>query len=92
MQGRIEELNQKQALAERAVVDFKKQNNMVMADGRLVNEQQIAELNSQLIVAHRQTSEAKARLGEIAEEWRALARRAAEQVGVDPASFEISRN
>ena len=65
LQGRIEELNQKQALAERAVVDFKKQNNMVMADGRLVNEQQIAELNSQLIVAHRQTSEAKARLDRI---------------------------
>jgi succinoglycan biosynthesis transport protein ExoP len=65
LQGRIEELNQKQALADRAVVDFKKQNNMITTDGKLVNEQQIAELNSQLVVARKQTSEAKARLDRI---------------------------
>ncbi len=65
MQGRIEELSQKQALAERAVVDFKKQNNMIMADGKLVNEQHIAELNSQLVVARKQISDAKARLDRI---------------------------
>src|SRR6516162_8969009 len=65
LRGRIEELNQKQALAERAVVDFKKQNNLITADGKLVNEQRIAELNSQLLVAHKQTSEAKARLERI---------------------------
>jgi polysaccharide biosynthesis transport protein len=65
LQGRIEELNQKQALAERAVVDFKKQSNMITTDGKLVNEQEIAELNSQLVVAHKQTSEAKARLDRI---------------------------
>jgi polysaccharide biosynthesis transport protein len=67
LQGRIEELNQKQALAERAVVDFKKQNNMITADGKLVNEQQIGELNSRLVAAHKQTSEAKARLDRIDE-------------------------
>ena len=38
---------------------------MITEDGKLVNEQQIAELNSQLVVAHKQTSEAKARLGRI---------------------------
>jgi succinoglycan biosynthesis transport protein ExoP len=65
LQGRIEELNQKRALAERAVVDFKKQNNMITADGKLVNEQEIAELSSQLGAAHKQTSEAKARLDRI---------------------------
>jgi polysaccharide biosynthesis transport protein len=65
LQGRIEDLNQKQALAERAVVDFKKQNNIVMADGKLLNEQQIAELNSQLVIAHKLASEAKARLDRI---------------------------
>src|SRR6516162_4431397 len=65
LQGRIEELNQKQSLAERAVVDFKKQNNLITADGKLVNEQRLAELNSQLLVAHKQTSEAKARLERI---------------------------
>src|SRR5262249_16724800 len=65
LQGRIEELNQKQSLAERAVVNFKKQNNIITADGRLLNEQQIGELNSHLVLAHRQASEAKARLDRI---------------------------
>src|SRR6516225_10413443 len=67
LQGRIEELNQKQSLAERAVVDFKKQNNIVTADGKLLNELQIAELNSQLIIAHKQASEAKLRLDRVDE-------------------------
>ena len=48
LQGRIEELNQKRALADRAVLDFKQEKNMITADGKLMNEQQIAELNSQL--------------------------------------------
>src|SRR5262249_36522777 len=65
LQGRLEELSQKQALAERAVADFKKQSNIIMADGKLANEQQIVELNSQLVAAHKQTSEAKARLERI---------------------------
>ena len=65
LQQRIEELNEKRALADRAVVDFKKENNMVAADGKLVNEQQIAELNSQLTVAHQKIFEAKAHLDRI---------------------------
>jgi polysaccharide biosynthesis transport protein len=62
LEGRLEELNQKQKLAERVVADFKKTNDMITADGKLVNEQQIADLNSQLANARKQTSEAKARL------------------------------
>ena len=65
LQQRIEELNEKRALADRAVVDFKKENNMIAADGKLVNEQQIAELNSQLTVAHQKIFEAKAHLDRI---------------------------
>jgi succinoglycan biosynthesis transport protein ExoP len=63
--GRIEELSEKQTRAERAVVDFKRKNNVITADGKLVNEQKMAELNSQLVVAHKQTSEAKSRLDRI---------------------------
>ena len=48
--------------AEQAVQDFKDQNNIVDAGGRLVTEQQLAEVNSQLIMARAQTSEAKAEL------------------------------
>src|SRR5262249_42144237 len=62
LEGRIEELNQKQKTAERLVVDFKKNNDMITADGRLVNEQRITELTSQLAIAQTRTTEAKARL------------------------------
>ena len=65
LQGRIEELNQKQSLAERAVLDFKRQNNIVTADGKLLNEQRIAELNSQLVLAHKQTADVKARVDRV---------------------------
>ena len=65
LQGRIQELNQNQSLAERAVIDYKQKNNVVTVDGKLVNEQQMAELNSQIANAHRQISEAKARLDRI---------------------------
>ena len=65
LQQRIEELKEKRALADRRVVDFKKEKNMVAADGKLVNEQQIAELNSQLTVARQKIFEAKAYLDRI---------------------------
>src|SRR5262249_16995066 len=65
LQGKIEELNQKRALADRAVLDFKQEHNMIAADGKLLNEQQVVELNSQLAIARKQTSEAKARLNRI---------------------------
>ncbi len=50
--------------ADRAVVDFKGKNNIVNVDnnGRLLNEQQIGELNSALVQARAQTAEAQARL------------------------------
>ena len=65
LQGRIEELNQKRALAERAVVDFKQEKNMIATDGKLLNEQQVVELNSQLSSALQKASEDKARLDRI---------------------------
>jgi polysaccharide biosynthesis transport protein len=65
LQQRIEELNKKRVLAEQAIVDFKKKNNIVVADGKLVNEQQIAELRSQLTAADQKVLEAKAHLDRI---------------------------
>jgi len=69
---RINELRAQSAAAERAVVDFKKQNNIVDTGpavggvgGRLINEQQLWEVNSQLILASAATAEAKARLDRI---------------------------
>jgi polysaccharide biosynthesis transport protein len=65
LEGRIKELNQEQKLAERLVVDFKKNNNMITADGKLMNEQLMADLGPQISAAKQRISEAKARLDRI---------------------------
>src|SRR5215471_7724620 len=65
LEERIKELNEKQKVAERLVVDFKRNNNVVTADGRLMNEQLIADLNSQLSLTKHRVSEAKARVERI---------------------------
>ncbi|MCK1328238.1 polysaccharide biosynthesis tyrosine autokinase [Bradyrhizobium sp. CW9] len=62
LQDRIKELRTQASAAQKAVVDFKTANNIVDTGGRLMNEQQLAEVNSQLIMAHAATAEAKARL------------------------------
>lgn len=65
LQDRISELNQQASTAERAVLDFKQANNIVDTGGRLIGEQQLAELNSQLILARAASAEAQARLARI---------------------------
>ena len=65
LQDRIAELKEQSAIAERAVEDFKEKNNMISADGRLVNEQQVGELSSQLVLAKKRTAEAQARFDRI---------------------------
>ena len=68
LQDRINELRAQVSAAERAVVDFKTQNNIVStggADKRLLGEQQVAELTSQLVIARAHTAETKARLDQI---------------------------
>ncbi|MDH6264381.1 polysaccharide biosynthesis tyrosine autokinase [Bradyrhizobium sp. BR13661] len=67
LQERIQELRQQASTAERAVLDFKKQNNIVDTGGRLMSEQQLAELNSQLVLARANAAEANARLNRISE-------------------------
>jgi succinoglycan biosynthesis transport protein ExoP len=67
LQERIEELRQQAATAEKAVLEFKKANNIVDTGGRLIGEQQLAELNSQIVLARAATAEARARLDRISE-------------------------
>ncbi|HWE19386.1 MAG TPA: AAA family ATPase [Hyphomicrobiaceae bacterium] len=62
LDNRLQELRDKSLLAEQAVVEFKKRNNIVSADGRLVNDQEVTQLNGQLILAREKTTEARARL------------------------------
>ena len=61
LQARLHELREQASAAELAVVNYKNKNDMVDAGGRTINEQQLAELNSQLVVAQSQTAEARAR-------------------------------
>jgi succinoglycan biosynthesis transport protein ExoP len=67
LQERIQELQQQASTAEQAVLDFKKANNIVDTGGRLIGEQQLAELNSQIVVSRASTAEARARLNRISE-------------------------
>ncbi|MGA2292893.1 polysaccharide biosynthesis tyrosine autokinase [Bradyrhizobium sp.] len=67
LQDRIQELRQQASTAERAVLDFKKENNIVDTGGRLIGEQQLAELNSQIVLARAATAEAHARLNRISD-------------------------
>ena len=69
LQDRLKELREQALTADRAVVDFKGKNNIVNVDnnGRLLNEQQIGELNSALVQARAQTAEAQARLQRVQE-------------------------
>jgi polysaccharide biosynthesis transport protein len=65
LQGRLQELREQASDSERAVVNYKANNNIVDTGGRLMNEQQLAELNSTLIQARASTAEAKARLDRV---------------------------
>ena len=65
LQDRLSELREQATIAERAVVEFKNKNGIVDAGGRTINEQQLAELNSQLVVARELTAEARARVDRV---------------------------
>ena len=68
LQDRLRELREQATAAERAVVEFKAKNNIVKTGGsdkRLMDEQQVGELNSQLVIARAQVSESRARLDRI---------------------------
>jgi polysaccharide biosynthesis transport protein len=67
LQDRLKELREQSTNAEHAVNDFKQKNNIVDSGGRLLNEQQLAELNSALVQAQAQTAEAKARLDRVSQ-------------------------
>jgi succinoglycan biosynthesis transport protein ExoP len=67
LQERIGELRQQASTAEKAVLDFKKANNIVDTGGRLIGDQQLAELNSQIVLARAASAEARARLDRISE-------------------------
>lgn len=67
LQDRIEELRQKSLASDLAVQRFRAEHNLLQAGGKLISEQQLAELNSALIVARADTARAQARYDRIRE-------------------------
>jgi len=73
LQDRIKELSEQATAAERAVVEFKAKNNIVTVESatgtgqRLLNEQRLGELSSQLVLTRTNTADAKAHLDRIEE-------------------------
>ena len=65
LQDRLQDLREQASNAERAVVDYKTKNNIIDTGGRLMNEQQLAEFNSELLQARTATAEAKAKLDRV---------------------------
>jgi polysaccharide biosynthesis transport protein len=65
LSGRLNELKESVLAAEERVQQFKTTHNIVDANGQLVNEQQLSDLNNQLATAHARTLAAKGRLDEI---------------------------
>lgn len=62
LQQRLRELGDQAETAERAVNAYKSEKNIVSSGGKLVDEQQVSELNSRLVAVRAQTSEVAARL------------------------------
>jgi polysaccharide biosynthesis transport protein len=58
---RLRDLGQQALIAERAVNAFRSQNNIVAVGGKLMDEQQVTELNSRVVAARAQTSDALTR-------------------------------
>jgi succinoglycan biosynthesis transport protein ExoP len=65
LRDRIKSLRGDASAGEQALVEFKQNNNIIESGGMLMNEQQMSEVTSQLILARAATAEAKARLDRI---------------------------
>jgi succinoglycan biosynthesis transport protein ExoP len=65
LQERLRELADQSSAAQRTVNEFKVKHDIIDPGGRLSNDQQLAEHNSQLVAARAQVSETKARLDRI---------------------------
>ncbi len=65
LEARLTELKQKTLDADLAVQKFRAENNLISSGGKLVNEQQITELNTQLVNARSDRARAEARFGRL---------------------------
>jgi polysaccharide biosynthesis transport protein len=62
LQERLRQLQEQVAVAERAKLAFKQQNNILSVDGKRIDEQNVANLNERVVAARNRSSETFARL------------------------------
>jgi polysaccharide biosynthesis transport protein len=67
LEARTTELRKRASDAQKAVMDYKAEHSVVDSGGRSINEQNLADLNSQLTLARARSAEAKVRLGRLDE-------------------------
>jgi succinoglycan biosynthesis transport protein ExoP len=65
LQQRIDELSKESVAADEAVQNFRAANNLLTANGQLLTDQQVTQLNSSLGAAQNATATAKAKLDQI---------------------------
>lgn len=65
LSNQIEGLKSRVVASEQAVEDFRAANNLSVAQGVTVNDQQITDLNNKLIAARAQTAEARAKYDQV---------------------------
>ncbi|WP_371424762.1 GumC family protein [Tardiphaga sp.] len=63
--GQIDALKNRVVTSEQAVADYRAANNLAVAQGVTVNDQQITDLNNKLIAARVQTAEARAKFDQV---------------------------
>jgi len=85
LQERLTQLREQADTAQRAVEIFKAQNNIVSIDGKVLDQQQLAELNGRLSAARAQASDLSARLNRL----QAIVRAGPSDTKLDGAITEI---
>jgi polysaccharide biosynthesis transport protein len=92
LQDRLRDLGEQALAAERALSSYRSQNNIVSTGGKPIGEQQINELNSRLVAARAQTSEALTKLNRYETILNAEPTNSASFVAPDTAGSEAMSN
>jgi polysaccharide biosynthesis transport protein len=83
LSARLKELKESVRTAEEKVEDFKARNNLLAANGQLVTDQQITDMNNQLSAARAHTADAKGRLEQVEQ-----VQRSKDENGAFPAALQ----
>ena len=83
LSARLKELKDSVRDADEKVEAFKASNDLLAANGQLVNEQQLSEINNQLSAARARTAEAKARLDQVE-----AVQRSKDEIGAFPEALQ----